>query len=790
MEDGSPGGVAYDDDAALKCGLTYDEEWDVPAELRVIDVDSEGVGVGENSADHEGEMPGDDATLIDEELLLLRDVEREARAVVDVIRQARGTPFYDAKLGACRPMEYGDMVVLLREARTSAPIFTEILLGEGINAYAESGDGYLGTIEIETFMNLLRAIDNIRQDVPLVSALYSPVFGFTTDELVEIRMSADRKLPFYHAFLACAGCGEQVAGNDVSAVRETIDVRDELAKKCVSALERIVGWRHEESFMELADFLWLVLKDSGWYDYAGALMGGDLRRANLIAMTTRASAYGSGYAHGLFGFIRYIESVEDKKLPMPQAKLVTEGEDVVRVMTVHKSKGLEYPLVIVAGLGKKLSVTGRSVRLTLHREFGIALTREEPGSHTWRRTLLTYAIAGRTEEEERSELLRLLYVAMTRAQDRLVLIGSMKGAAKIIACGDAPEVGVFGAKTFLDMLMPLARASGMNLSIVTASELASAIAAGERERIRSVEKLSELDVEDHFESADEMFSELDRSLSFRYPHEAAARLKSKYSVSELNRNMARGARAYFYVEESEAAAFEDEGKVDGADEISEDRENSDARTSRRFASEMNATMRGLALHKALERLDYAAARDICSGLRATGGAWEVGMPGAVDDSDLAPDTYNITLWFETYLDDLANGGFITPDQRAVVCTSDLMRFAASDICARVAASPRVRRETPFNYRMDMDGEQVVVQGVIDLFFEEGNELVLVDFKSGGARPHAGERARHALENYGEQMRLYRDALEAITGKNVRDTLLYLTSYGQVVPVPRPPVTKT
>jgi ATP-dependent helicase/nuclease subunit A len=163
----------------------------------------------------------------------------------------------------------------------------------------------------------------------------------------------------------------------------------------------------------------------------------------------------------------------------------------------------------------------------------------------------------------------------------------------------------------------------------------------------------------------------------------------------------------------------------------------------------------VALHKALERLDYAEAR-----------------------------VRNSRRWFDAYLDGLASEGFLTQEQREGARADDLMSFASSDICARAAASPRVRRETPFNYRMEMDGEQVIVQGVIDLFFEEGDGLVLVDFKSGGARKDAAARAEYTLEAYGEQMRLYREALEAITGKPVREALLYLTSHGQEVPVPR------
>jgi ATP-dependent helicase/nuclease subunit A len=769
METDSEGGIAYDEDAALKLGLSYEAEWDVPVELRVVDV----------TADAGDPEPGD-------EILSLKDAELEALAAAMVIREARGKPFYDAKLGACRPMEYGDMVVLLREAKTSAPIFTEVLLGEGINAYAESGGGYLDTVEIETFMNLLRVIDNIRQDVSLVSALYSPVFGFTIDELAEIRMSSDdRRSPFYRAFLAYA---DGVPG----AVGET------LATKCGQAISRIAKWRREESFMELSDFLWLVLKESGWYDYAGALAGGELRRANLLAMTTRAAEYGSGRARGLFGFIKYIESVEDKQLPVPQAKLVTEGDDVVRVMTVHKSKGLEYPLVIAAGLGKGIRSSNRGGRLALHREFGLALTREDPASHTWRKTLLMNAVAERIADEERAELLRLLYVAMTRARDRLVLIGCMKGADERFSNGEwiVPSVDAQSAKSFVDMLLPLAQGAGIKSSVVTRSELLLAVAEGGSERGRAADRLAELDAATVALPGAAMFREIDRRLSFSYPHEAAVRLKSKYSVSELNRKAAGDVRARYYIEESKSALDEDEGiafvadepvdepmdepaagvksafAVDGsqveiADDVvsasvaDESPTGSDVgvKAPRRSLDSLGAAARGVALHKALERLDYAAAHARCTGAGSAAG------------------------WFDAYLDSLASGGFLTPEQRASVGSDDLRRFASSDICARAAASPRARRETPFNYRMDMDGEQITVQGVIDLFFEEGDGLILVDFKSGGARRNADERAKHAIETYGEQMRLYREALEAITGKRVKEALLYLTAYGQTVSVP-------
>jgi ATP-dependent helicase/nuclease subunit A len=252
----------------------------------------------------------------------------------------------------------------------------------------------------------------------------------------------------------------------------------------------------------------------------------------------------------------------------------------------------------------------------------------------------------------------------------------------------------------------------------------------------------------------EVYAEIDRRLSFVYPHEAAARLKSKYSVSELNKRSAEPRRAHFYFEESDKAAAEDEGRA--AVDVVADESGTVTAGAEDERATMSAAERGIALHKALEKLDYAEAR--ARRTDADGGA----------------------AGFGAYLDGLVAKGFLTPEQRASIDARALTDFADSDICARAATSPRARRETPFNYRVTMDGERVIVQGVIDLFFEEGDDLVLVDFKSGGPRGELEARAKYAIELYGEQLRLYREALEKITGKRVKESLLYLTSYGQTV----------
>ncbi|MDR0817893.1 MAG: UvrD-helicase domain-containing protein, partial [Clostridiales Family XIII bacterium] len=347
--------VPYDDSAALKQGIVCDELWDVPTELYIID---------KTRGETEGAGPSD-SDPIDDEVLAMKDAEREALLAAGLIAEARGTLIFDSKTGEERPVGYSDIVILLREVRTSGQIYADTLMSAGIPAFADSGDGYLDAIEIETFVSLLRVIDNLRQDVPLAAALYSPVFGFTLEELVQIR-AAQPDGNFYKAFLNSA---EQTADCvEVSSLRakrgnpdadftgllrsaRNDDRSSALSHKCAVALSKIEEWRTSERFMELSDFIWMLMKESGWYDFVSALPGGAQRLANLRALVTRAAGFQTGHVRRLFSFLRYLDSIREKRIELPPAKLITEGDDVVRIMTIHKSKGLEFPYVIIGGLG-------------------------------------------------------------------------------------------------------------------------------------------------------------------------------------------------------------------------------------------------------------------------------------------------------------------------------------------------------------------------------------------------------------------------------------------------------
>jgi ATP-dependent helicase/nuclease subunit A len=447
-------GIAYDEKAALHRGLdyealAYDGALDVPTRVILADIPAKPSPGEEDLGDSESA----------DELMAMKSVEVEAHAAAEIIRSTvygdgKESTFFDAKKGVTRRFALKDIVILLREVRNSGPVYQEILQSEGIDAYVDSNDGYFDRIEVETFMNLLRMLDNLRQDIPLVSALYSQVFGFSLDELIRIRLR-DKSVAFHRAFAAICE-DEGISAGSLS-----------LQSKCRDALEKIEGWRKDEMFMELSEFIWHLMKSSGYYDYAGALVGGAQRKANLRALVDRASDFQKSGIGGLAEFISFIDAIKEEKIPVGQVKVLTEADNVVRIMSVHTSKGLEFPMVIVGQLTKKLDVNSREGRMSLHKDIGIALQWEDYATHSYRKTLLQKTVKARNKREERAEHIRILYVALTRAMDRLVLLGAGKKIHENFQMYDAlyAEDGadVLQAKSFLEMLAPIVAGKGFEV---------------------------------------------------------------------------------------------------------------------------------------------------------------------------------------------------------------------------------------------------------------------------------------------------------------------------------------
>ena len=668
----------YDEDAMLYPGVDYDGPCQYPPKLRVVDTS----GIDE----------------ADEELSALKNTEIEALETVQIIQQLLGKPYYDHKNGAERRIRPRDIVILMRGVRNYAEVFYQILKAKGIDSFVDDSEGYFDTIEINVFMNLLSVIDNKMQDVPLISVLHSEIFRFSAEELGQIR-SLCRTGPYWEAFS--------------SATEE----EGPLGEKCSKAADCLHRWKAAAVSLPLGRFIWSLLLETGYYIEAGAMPGGNQRQANLRALIDKAESFARRGQPSLYSFVRYIEAVKMRKVPVGQVKLIGENDDLVRIMTIHKSKGLEFPVVIVAGLGRRLNYTRIGSGIVLHKDIGIGMTFVDFAGHWYRQTLLQRLIQKQIHREEVQEEIRILYVAMTRAKDILYLTGTVKDGAKY---ENSRQIGMGGESRYLDMLTEI-----RDFRLIDPNVLSPSTEQKERTAKNLVREdiydgpLSPCDAEDIY-----------RRLDFAYPFEEERRRKSKYSVTELSRL--------------------------GADRpVPERKLDLSVPRFRQGKKTLTAAEKGTVSHGIMERIDFVRA--------ASEG-----------------ETY-----VRQAVRQMVDRGIFTEEEAENADLSQIVSFFSSPIgkrCAESAAEGRLVRERAFALRMEVQGGQAIVQGIIDCYFEEEDGLVLLDYKTNwidGTKPFAEEEKR-LRETYQSQIDIYRRALSASAKKPVKEAWLCLLSAGRQI----------
>jgi ATP-dependent helicase/nuclease subunit A len=489
-------GMDYDKDAALHKGVNYEGSLDYPVELHLVD---------------ERQIENSD---LDDEIKEMKKAELEAFAAASIIKEARGLPYFDAKTGEKKILRNKDIVILLRSTANIADIYYEALENEGIPAYMDTGDGFFDTIEVSVFLNLLRVIDNSKQDIPLLSILRSPIFGFSISQLAEIRI-VRKKDAYYNAFFQYSQNGQ----NEI------------LRQKCCRVLEQIKYWKQRAGFRPLADFLWELLIDTGYYNYVGALPGGTQRQGNLRALVDKVGLYEKGRTKGLFDFINFIEAIRKGKVAIAPVKLLGESDDVVRIMTVHKSKGLEFPMVLVGNLGRRFHPK-KSDLVSLHKDLGLALKEIDRERGCWKRTLLQNVIDERKNKEDLAEEIRILYVALTRAMDKLVLLGTVNDGEKALRIGMMEkDLGLLNGRSYLDyLLQALADSDKITRRLIDRSDMSSV----KTERQESKTKIQQAMALGFNVKESNIIKSIENRLSWEYRYPKALRTKSKYTVSELS----------------------------------------------------------------------------------------------------------------------------------------------------------------------------------------------------------------------------------------------------------------
>lgn len=756
--------IDYDDRAALKPGLPVQPD-DPAVEIHLL-------GNTEPDACEDSEAIVADETALEE---LTRE-ESEARVAANVIKSLLGTPMLDQKTGATRSISARDIVVLSRAVRTVAPRALDVLLGEGIPAYADAAGGYFDALEVRQTLELMRIVDNRLRDYDLLGVLHSPMFGFDAADLATIRAYAPN-VSFADALAAfalpasaggdaamaeqstavegeyCAISSEKRSGQIVpddierpgadqascdglnapgkkapspSASTEADARADsrpiELVERVRAFISQLDMWQSDARFMPLSELIWLLLDETGYYVYVGALPGGLERQANLRLLGERAAAYESTQFGGLHGFIKYVEQLKQVGQDMTTAATLGEGDDVVRIMSVHKSKGLEFPVVIGLNLGARLRGSAAS-DLALSGEMGLGMYRMDEELAARHDTVARQAILARQQREDLAEEMRILYVLLTRARDRLVLIGSVGSlwAREALWATNA----VAEPNCLLDWIMPAAYkmldSGEASVTIRRYPPRAQAEIKGDVHLTQALEQL-------RAEPVDRAVLE---RMSWRYPHQAAVFAPLKLTASGLGREL--------------------EGPIVRA----ECRE----RPAFMSESDMNALERGIATHTVMQWLELEPLR---------------GLSGEELSREL-----------NRQLDMLRQRGTLTESQRHGVRLRAIAAFFESDMGVRMLRSERVEREWPFNLRMKAseallpseDGapsdERLLVQGIIDCCFIEDGQWVLVDYKT-----DRDDEPEHMRDRYYAQLALYARALREITGIGVKQMGLFLLRRGQ------------
>ena len=638
----------------------------------------------------------------------------------------------DKETGMLRPIRYQDIVILTRSPAGWTDTVTRILQDEGIPVLAESADGYFETLEIGWMMDYLRVLDNFRQDIPLVAVLKSPFGRMTNEELAQIR-ELNAEVPFYQNVLETADPEKKT------------DLPAGILKKVRDVFGWLFYFRERIPYTAIHDLLWEIMEKTGYRDYIAAMPGGKGRRANLDMLITRAKAFEATSYKGLYHFVRYIDQLKKYNVDFGEAGLYDEQTDAVRLMSIHKSKGLEFPVVIVTGMGKRFNIQDTTASVVIHPDLGLGIDAIDLERRTKSPTLLKKVIQNEIGLENLGEELRVLYVALTRAKEKLILTGTVPHAAdKLEACQLEQEnsqketldfTKLARATSYYDWILPAAVRKTEEVPIELKVIGVDTLVEGEvdKEAADYLEKevfLEKIEAEEHPMSVtDERFrAKIEEAFSYRYPYQGEDQLKMKYTVSELKKY---------------AAASEEE---DGEILIPEEEIVPILPNFMKEEEEVKGATKGTAYHKVMELLDFSK-------------------------------IYTMDLLREN-IENLKNEGYLDAGTAGCIQKKEIMEFLNTNVGKRMQNAARAKtlyREQPFVLGVDAKefypdqkkGEMVLIQGIIDAYFEEDGEIIVLDYKTDRVQTEAELKDR-----YREQLRLYTKALEQIIRKKVKEQIIY------------------
>ena len=700
-------GMTYDEDAALYPGLDYgtcDQPVAESAEWILVD--------------HENDKE-------------ISKREVEARAVGQRIRELldpeKGLWIKDPDTFEYRKADYGDIVILLRTVKNWTEDFVNVLKDMGIPAIGETSSGFFDTIEIQGVLDMLRILDNPLQDIPMAAVLTSCMGGFSDEELAKIRL-IDRKIHLYDDMQHYMDIGE-----------ETL-----LSEKVRSFLQCYERLRALKVHLSIEELIREIYNETGYIYHMTALPGGEVRKANLERLLQYARDFKQTSYRGLFHFIRYVDQLKEAKEDIGEAVVSGDAMRAVRIMSIHKSKGLEYPICIVAGMGKNMNFTESRSRIVIHSRYGVAADGVDLVQRTKVKSLSRKVFARKVLQDQMGEEIRVLYVAMTRAREKLILVGTVENIEKTVdAWGWAEGKNkpltlsqMLKARSYLDWIGPVlwsdgqaGKEKGFDFKCVTLTELGQFELMEEIQAEDMKVKLEDYQIVDEAQSV--LFDEIDRKLSWKYPKEWLTKLQGKMTVSELKKMAGEEMHGeVLYPKERPASPADSDPSV------------------------YLAQQKGTATHKIFELLPF--------------------------------DRIHSQADVDTFIQSCFEDERIPEFWLELLPKEQIFEFCSSELGKRMAQAEKegkLFRERPFVMGVPVKeiypeklsdvetNERILIQGVIDVYFEEADGIVLLDYKTD--RVPFGKRGEELLiSRYKTQLDYYQTAIEQITGKKVKDRILY------------------
>ena len=747
------GGIAYDDKAALYPGAVYPAQED-PAygsELLLIRKPEKGEreesGIGEQHAEGAG-------VLVDYDNVR----QLEALAIAARIKQLKGSlKVMEKSTGELRPVRYSDMVILLRTTSGWDEEFKKILEQQGIPVYITSKTGYFGALEVQELLQFLRVLDNPRQDIPLFGVMQSVFGGFTQEEIAQIRSGGEghsrKRMTLYEALKEVAQSSRTVEEGE-----ET-----ELSFKAKEFLQRIDHYRNLTPYTSIRDLLQRILDDYDYLNYVTALPTGSKRRANVEMLLTKASAFEKTSYFGLFHFIRYMEQLEKYDVDYGEADTLDENADVVRIMSIHKSKGLEFPVVFVSGLSKRFNMQDANQSLIVDMDLGVAVDYVDSVRRIKNKTLRRAVLSAKMKEDNLAEELRVLYVALTRAREKLILTAVLDKAdekwelAQMTGQERLTYLDFCEAGSYMDFLLPILPKTGIAVKTLrtedlAAEELGEQLRMGDRREQLRLIACGETPLTGDPEENERKLMHLRERFAYQYPHPGLQKLYTKTTVSELKiAAMAEKDEAAFHTfEEKEVVPY-----IPGF---------------RREQEKVSGAVRGNAFHRTMELLDFTY-------LFTESGLF-TGCPNNYEEYRRGLDKNRLQNRLEEFLQRETVSLRLTEEYAKAVSLPKILNFLEQELAYRMWRAQEqglLYREQPFVLgidakRLDPDlpeGEKVLIQGIIDVFFIEDGEIVLLDYKT-----DVIDSLEALWNRYNVQIQYYEEALTKLMQMPVKERILY------------------